>query len=125
MVGGWGLRQSLEGDEGRGGGRGRLRPNHGRLRAVGAPRGCAQGNGGLRFARYKEQTSCRVESGLGKAGSREVTSEPMAFIRARADIHLDWEDLGAGGENRSESHLGGGRAGLGLLGLKGLVRQWW
>lgn len=37
VVGGGGLRQSLERDEGRGGGSGRLWPSYGRPRAVGAP----------------------------------------------------------------------------------------
>lgn len=55
----------------------------------GAHRGCSQGNGGLSFARYKEQTSCMVERGSDKAGSRAVASGPTAFIQARASVHWD------------------------------------
>lgn len=117
MIGGWGLRQSFEGDEGRGGGSSRQGLNHGMLRAGSPPphipaKGCLQGNGmlrcawkaegkgpptggclqgscELRSALNKEQTSCRMESRLGKAGSRGVTSEPIAFIQTRGGVHLD------------------------------------
>ena len=57
-----------------GGRRGKRRPGRSVVaesrKAEGAPQRVVAGTGMLRFARYKEETKGRGESGLGKAGSR-------------------------------------------------------
>lgn len=100
MIGGWGLRQSFEGDEGRGGGSSRQGPNHGMLRA-GSPhththplkhvcRGmaCSDVHGRLRARVPPPEDVCK---GVVSSDLHLTKNKPVAGWRA------DWARLGAGG----------------------------